>query len=42
MLHGVALVAHPRRPGFVALRVTATGTAGNTVTQTVLLAYRTA
>ncbi|MEU8165514.1 S8 family serine peptidase [Micromonospora sp. NPDC049004] len=39
---GAALIAHPRRAGFVSLRVTATDTAGNTVTQTVLRAYRTA
>ncbi|WNM38893.1 S8 family serine peptidase [Micromonospora halotolerans] len=37
---GVALVRHPRRPGFVSLRLTATDTAGNTVTQTIQRAYR--
>nr|WP_296072383.1 S8 family serine peptidase [uncultured Actinoplanes sp.] len=36
----VALVVHPRRPGFVSLRVTATDTTGNTVTQTIRRAYR--
>ncbi|MET8045572.1 S8 family serine peptidase [Micromonospora sp. NPDC005215] len=40
VLRGVALIAHPRRPGFVSLRVTAADTAGNTVTQTIQRAYR--
>ena len=40
VLGNVAVVAHPRRPGFVSLRVTATDSAGNAVTQTVLRAYR--
>ncbi|MET8352459.1 S8 family serine peptidase [Micromonospora sp. NPDC005206] len=38
--HGVALIKHPRRPGFVSLRMTATDTAGNTVAQTIQRAYR--
>ncbi|MGW3601945.1 S8 family peptidase [Micromonospora sp. NPDC005161] len=38
--HGAALIKHPRRPGFVSLRMTATDTAGNTVTQTIERAYR--
>ncbi|MET7968387.1 hypothetical protein [Micromonospora sp. NPDC005305] len=37
---GAALVRHPRRPGFVSLRLTATDSAGNTVTQTIQQAYR--
>ncbi|GAA4579482.1 S8 family serine peptidase [Micromonospora coerulea] len=37
---GVALISHPRRPGFVSLRLKATDTAGNTVTQTIQRAYR--
>ncbi|WP_147457401.1 S8 family serine peptidase [Micromonospora sp. CV4] len=37
---GVALITHPRRPGFVSLRMTATDTAGSTVTQTIQRAYR--
>ena len=40
MLGNVALVLHPRRSGFVSLRVTATDTAGDSVTQTILRAYR--
>ncbi|SCE83159.1 S8 family peptidase [Micromonospora chokoriensis] len=40
VLRNVALITHPRRPGFVALRLTATDTAGNTVTQTIKRAYR--
>ncbi|WBB67845.1 S8 family serine peptidase [Micromonospora sp. WMMD812] len=40
VVRGVALIAHPRRPGFVSLRLTAADTAGNTVTQTILRAYR--
>ncbi|GAB3938501.1 hypothetical protein GCM10027614_18690 [Micromonospora vulcania] len=40
VLGGVAVIAHPRRAGFVALRVQATDTAGNTVTQTIQRAYR--
>ncbi|WP_146167612.1 hypothetical protein [Micromonospora sp. MH33] len=38
--HGVARITHPRRPGFVSLRLTATDTAGNTVTETIQRAYR--
>lgn len=37
---GVALVKHPRRPGFVSLRLTAADSAGNTVTETIERAYR--
>ncbi|MEH0936170.1 S8 family peptidase [Micromonospora psammae] len=37
---GVARITHPRQPGFVSLRLTATDTAGNTVTQTIQRAYR--
>ncbi|MDQ1656255.1 MAG: hypothetical protein QOD41_1338 [Cryptosporangiaceae bacterium] len=37
---GVALVAHPRKAGFVSLRATSADTAGNTVTQTIIHAYR--
>ncbi|SCG66194.1 Serine protease, subtilisin family [Micromonospora inositola] len=40
IVRGVARIAHPRRPGFVSLRLTATDTAGNTVTQTIQRAYR--
>ncbi|MBM0233563.1 S8 family serine peptidase [Micromonospora sp. STR1_7] len=40
VLRGVALIGHPRRPGFVSLRLTATDTAGNSVTQTIQRAYR--
>ncbi|MET7867914.1 S8 family peptidase [Micromonospora taraxaci] len=40
VLRDVALISHPRRAGFVALRLTATDTAGNTVTQTIQRAYR--
>nr|WP_146218435.1 S8 family serine peptidase [Micromonospora acroterricola] len=40
VFRGVALIAHPRRPGFVSLRVTATDTAGTTVTETIQRAYR--
>ncbi|GAA2379230.1 serine protease [Catellatospora methionotrophica] len=39
---GTAFVSHPKRPGFVSLRLKAKDTAGNTVTQTILHAYRTA
>jgi len=35
-----ATVHHPRGGGFVSLRATATDTAGNTVTQTIIHAYR--
>jgi len=35
-----AQVTHPAAPGFVSLRATATDTAGNTVNQTVIRAYR--
>ncbi|MGI5215529.1 S8 family serine peptidase [Plantactinospora sp. CA-290183] len=38
---GQALVRHPETPGYVSLRATATDTAGNTVTQTVVRAYKT-
>jgi len=37
---GTALVRHPVGPGYVSLRATATDSAGNTVTQTVVRAYR--
>jgi hypothetical protein len=37
---GVATVNHPGRPGYVSLRASATDTAGNTVTQTIIHAYR--
>ncbi|WP_147434733.1 S8 family peptidase [Micromonospora musae] len=40
VIHDVAIVVHPRRPGFVSLRVTATDTADNSVTQTIQRAYR--
>ncbi|MGI5524518.1 S8 family peptidase [Micromonospora sp. CA-259024] len=40
VLRDVALITHPRRAGFVSLRLTATDTAGNTVTQTIQRAYR--
>ena len=37
---GVALLHHPDGPGYVSLRATATDSEGNTVTQTVVCAYR--
>ncbi|MET7747620.1 S8 family serine peptidase [Micromonospora sp. NPDC005367] len=40
VVRDVARIVHPRRPGFVSLRLTATDTAGNTVTQTIQRAYR--
>ncbi|MEU1245691.1 S8 family peptidase [Micromonospora arida] len=40
VIRNVALISHPRRAGFVSLRLTATDTAGNTVTQTIQRAYR--
>ncbi|MBM0277116.1 S8 family peptidase [Micromonospora tarensis] len=40
VLRNIALISHPRRAGFVSLRLTATDTAGNTVTQTIQRAYR--
>ncbi|MGW1447065.1 S8 family peptidase [Micromonospora sp. NPDC002411] len=40
VLRNLALISHPRRAGFVSLRLTATDTAGNTVTQTIQRAYR--
>jgi hypothetical protein len=40
VVKGAATVRHPRGQGFVSLRTTASDTAGNTVTQTVLHAYR--
>ncbi|MEU8298845.1 S8 family serine peptidase [Micromonospora sp. NPDC048909] len=40
VFRGVAVIVHPRRPGFVSLRLTASDTAGNTVTQTIQRAYR--
>ncbi|WP_164842537.1 S8 family peptidase [Actinoplanes solisilvae] len=40
LLGNVAVIAHPRKAGFVSLRVTATDSAGNAVTQTVVRAYR--
>jgi subtilisin family serine protease len=38
---GLALLRHPATPGFVALRITAGDTAGNSVSQTVIRAYQT-
>jgi subtilisin family serine protease len=38
--YGVALIRHPAQPGFVSLRANATDSAGNTVTETVIRAYR--
>lgn len=40
MVKGAAVVRHPRGQGFVSLRATARDSAGNTVTQTVIHAYR--
>ncbi|MEU8075699.1 S8 family serine peptidase [Catellatospora citrea] len=40
VIWGTAFISHPKRPGFVSLRVKATDTAGNTVTQTIVRAYR--
>jgi hypothetical protein len=40
MRGGVALLRHPAGPGYVSLRATATDSKGNTVTQTVIHAYR--
>jgi hypothetical protein len=37
---GTALLRHPGGPGYVSLRASATDSAGNTVTQTVVRAYR--
>lgn len=37
---GQAVVRHPETPGYVSLRATASDTEGNTVTQTVIRAYR--
>ena len=37
----VAHLRHPDRPGSVSLRAEATDTAGNTVQQTIVRAYRT-
>jgi hypothetical protein len=37
---GVATVRHPSGTGYVSLRATSTDTAGNTVTQTIIHAYR--
>jgi hypothetical protein len=37
---GTAIVAHPAGAGFAALRASATDTAGNTVEQTIIRAYR--
>ncbi len=42
VIWGTAFVSHLKRPGFVSLRIKATDTAGNTVTQTIVRAYRTA
>ena len=39
--HPAAVIHSPRQPGFVSLRATATDTAGNTVTVTIIRAYRT-
>jgi hypothetical protein len=38
---GLALLRHPATPGFVSLRITASDTAGNSVSQTVIRAYQT-
>lgn len=40
VVKGAAVVRHPQGQGFVSLRATASDTAGNTVTQTVIHAYR--
>ncbi|MFD0594479.1 S8 family serine peptidase [Catellatospora coxensis] len=40
VLWGTAFISHPKRAGFVSLRLTAADTAGNTVTETILRAYR--
>ena len=37
---GVALLNHPAGPGFVSLRASSTDTAGNTVQETIIRAYR--
>jgi subtilisin family serine protease len=37
---GVAILKNPRKPGYVSLRATATDTAGNSVQQTIMRAYR--
>ncbi|MBF9135105.1 S8 family serine peptidase [Plantactinospora sp. S1510] len=37
---GQAVLRHPATPGYVSLRASATDTAGNTVTQTVIRAYK--
>ncbi|GIG86678.1 serine protease [Plantactinospora endophytica] len=37
---GQAVLRHPAEPGYVSLRASATDTAGNTVTQTVIRAYK--
>ncbi|MFC6017313.1 S8 family serine peptidase [Plantactinospora solaniradicis] len=37
---GQAVLRHPAAPGYVSLRASATDTAGNTVTQTVIRAYK--
>jgi hypothetical protein len=36
----VAILKNPRKPGYVSLRATATDTAGNSVQQTIMRAYR--
>jgi hypothetical protein len=38
---GMAVLHHPTAAGFVSLRAVATDTAGNTVEETILRAYRT-
>ncbi|GAB3891590.1 hypothetical protein GCM10029964_065010 [Kibdelosporangium lantanae] len=38
---GVALLRHPKAPGFVSLRITARDKDGSSVSQTVLRAYQT-
>jgi hypothetical protein len=37
---GAVVLQHPKNSGFVSLRATATHTAGNSVTQTIVHAYR--
>jgi hypothetical protein len=40
MQDGAAIVQHPTGNGFVSLRATATDTDGNSLTQTIVHAYR--
>ena len=37
--HGVVLLKHPAKAGFVSLRAASTDAAGNTVKQTIIRAY---